>query len=238
MPRINVTRNAQPLPTTTPLPRRTPTAFTCPLRGPCFASALSPFPSYKACNRAVAAYRSAKDEQHRQRIARHLYLRFLPLVRKTLYRFCHRFRPASRCYSGACLPEELLGESYLAFVKALEQFDPKKGLDFVGYASQRLYWYLEHRARRLQPAGSQLEISDRRERPASASEEENRLLDRLLAEDLLDRVSPEDRALLRRYASGYRLCEIATQSGTSEHALRKRLERVRRRLRALVRPRS
>jgi RNA polymerase sigma factor (sigma-70 family) len=183
-------------------------------------------------------YRSANTEAQRLRIARDLYLRFLPLVRKTLYRFCHRFRPSSRCYSGACLPEELLGDSYLAFLKALEEFDPNRGVDFVGYASQRLYWYLEHRARRLEPLRRQLDISDRHDHPTPASDEEERLLDRLLTDDLLARLSLEDRTLLRRYASGYRLAELARENRISEPALRKRLERLRRRLRALIRSRA
>ncbi len=229
-----MTRDLHHSPTPQPGPH-TRAAFTCPLRGPCFSAAASPFSSYAACNQAVSSYLAATTEAQRQFIARELYLRFLPLVRKTLHRFCHRFRPASRCYSGACLPEELLGDTYLAFLEALDHFDPSRGVDFVGYASQRLYWYLEHRARRLERARRQLEVSDRRDYPVSGSEEEDRALDRLLAHDLLDKLSPEDRTLLRRYAAGYRLCELATQNATSEQALRKRLERIRRRLRALLR---
>jgi RNA polymerase sigma factor (sigma-70 family) len=125
----------------------------------------------------------------------------------------------------------------LAFLKALDDFDPGRGVDFVGYVSQRLYWYLEHRARRLERARRLVDLSDRREHPSSGAEEEDRLLDRLLADDLLGRLSPEDRVLLRCYASGYNLWEIAKQQGTSEPALRKRLERLRRRMRALVDPR-
>ncbi len=229
-----MTTNPHHSPTPEPPGPQPAAGFTCPLRGPCFSAARSPFSSYDACNRAVSSYLATTAEPQRHRIARELYLRFLPLVRKTLYRFCHRFRPASRCYSGACLPEELLGDSYLAFLKALDEFDPARGVDFVGYASQRLYWYLEHRARRLERAHRRLEISDRRDHPVSGSEEEDRLLDRLVAEQLLARLSPEDRALFRAYASGYRLRELAKENATSEQALRKRLERLRRRLRALL----
>lgn len=229
-----MTTNAGHSPTPEPPPGHPRAGFTCPLRGPCFSAAPSPFSSYAACNRAVSSYLATTPGPQRQRIARELYLRFLPLVRKTLYRFCHRFRPASRCYSGACLPEELLGDSYLAFLEALDEFDPGRGVDFVGYAGQRLYWYLEHRARRLERARRRLEISDRCDHPVSGSEEEGRLLDRLAAEELLARLSPEDRTLITAYASGYRLRELAKENGTSEEALRKRLERLRRRLRAVL----
>lgn len=218
-----------------PAPRTTrPLGFQCPLRGACFDSHPAPFASYAACNRAVAQYLESHNPAERRRLAAALYRRFLPLVRKTLHRFCHPFRRSSRCYPGACLPEELVGESYLAFRKTLDQFDPNRGIDFVGYASRRLYWHLEHRARQLQQGRNYLEISERRDHPTSAADEEERLLNRLLAQELVAKLTPSEAQLLEQHLAGHPLRELAERNGVSEVALRKRLERLRRKLKAFI----
>ncbi len=94
-------------------------SFQCPLRGSCFAPAGLPFPSSHATNEAVTRYKSCDWAPVRRRRADQLYLRHLPLVGKTLARFCQR----SRCYPGGCLIEELVGETYPIFRQVLDDYD-------------------------------------------------------------------------------------------------------------------
>lgn len=132
--------------------------------------------------------------------------------------------------------EELVGESYLAFRHALDRYEPAYGVDFVGYLSQRLYWMLEHRARRLR-LGQELQLEARQVEPADREEEE--ALNRVLATDVLATLAPADAELLARHAQGQTDRELAAALGASPAAVRKRLERLRRRIRArLVAPRG
>lgn len=212
-----------------PPPQHANGSFHCPLRGPCFAAAGVPFPSYRAANEAIARYQACPSATARQRRVAQLYLRHLPLVRKSLSRFCAR----SRCYPGGCLIEDLGGETYPAFRQALEEYDPSFGVDFAGYVSRRLYWVLQHCARRLGRAawqGQGLELAD----PPSSDLEEERLLDRLLAQDLLGQLDAEEAELLVRHAAGHTHRELAASNGLSPAAARKRLERLRARLRAVA----
>lgn len=214
--------------------RTSPGVFLCPLRGACFAAASHPFRSYAAANDAVARYQAAVTDSERYARARSMFRRCLPLVRKTLHRFCHPFRAESRCYPGACLPEDLLGETYPLFRRALDEFDPSVGVDFLGYVSRRLYWGLEHRARRTEQARHEATGMDPDE--LSQPAEENRLLDRILIDELIARLDPEDADLITRYAAGHSCEELAQWAGISNAAVRKRLQRVRSRLRALAAP--
>lgn len=51
----------------------------------------------------------------------------------------------------------------------------------------------------------------------------------------LDQMSPEDAALLRlRYAEGWRIHELAEHEGTSQRTIRRRLERLENRARAIL----
>lgn len=202
--------------------RHAPTRFECPLRSACFADA-RPYASFRAANRAAARYHACTCTDTRERHAARLYERHLPLVRKTLARFC----ATSRCYPGGCPVEDLVGESYLAFRQALDRYDPAYGVDFVGYVSQRLYWMIEHRARNQQDRALRLDVLD----VATADGEEERALNRVWAEDVLARLDPADADLLVRDAAGHTDKELAAAAGVSPAAVRKRLERVRRRAR-------
>jgi RNA polymerase sigma factor (sigma-70 family) len=147
----------------------------------------------------------------------------LPLVRKTLARFC----ATSQCYPGGCQVEDLVGESYLAFRQALDRYDPAYGVDFVGYMSQRLYWLLEHRARSQQDRALRFDVGD----VAASDHEEEQALNRIWVEDVLARLDPADADLLVRDAAGHSDKELAAAVGVSPAAVRKRLERLRRRVR-------
>jgi RNA polymerase sigma factor (sigma-70 family) len=207
-------------------PHHTVRGFQCPLRGVCFATA-RPYASVHAANRAASRYHACSCPATRERHATRLYERHLPLVRKTLARFCR----TSHCYPGGCAVEDLVGESYLAFRAALDAYDPAYGVDLLGYMSQRLYWALEHRARNLRNGRIVRLDAPEDER---ADREENRALSRVLARDVLATLDPADAELLTRHASGHTDRELAAGVGISPAAARKRLERLRRRVREAV----
>lgn len=206
--------------------------FQCPLRGSCFAAAGPPYASAQAANEAVARYKACPQAEARRRQGEELYLRHLLLIGKALARFCH---PAA-CYPGGCRVEDLIGDTYPVFREILDEYEPSYGVDFLGFASQRLYWRLEHRARRLERAmyrAAPLESVE----PLSPSETtEERLLNRAMAQELLSHLDERDAALMTRYAAGHSGRELAESEGMSSAALRKRLERLRARLRSLSSP--
>lgn len=204
------------------LARQAPLGFECPLRGRCLTGG-QPFGSFRAANQAAARYGTLVDADARERYAAQLYQRFIPMVRKTLRRFCS----TSRCYPGGCLTEDLLGESYLAFREALDRFDPAYRVDFVGYMSQRLFWALDHRARHLRA----LSVTGSAAADPDPHAEEDRALNRVMAAQLLADVSEAEADLLVREAAGHTDRELAEAAGVSAAAMRKRLERLRRRLR-------
>jgi RNA polymerase sigma factor (sigma-70 family) len=157
-----------------------------------------------------------------------LYLRHLPLVRKSLLGFCSR----SECCPGRCLNEELVGETFPVFLRALHEFNPERGVDFLGYVSQRLSWGMEHAAgRRLRACRREQSGDDLEQLPSEESAEERGLASVLVAQ-LLGRLTPEDAWLVEHhYAIGRPSRELAETLGLSDGAIRKRLERLRRRLR-------
>jgi DNA-directed RNA polymerase specialized sigma24 family protein len=122
-----------------------------------------------------------------------------------------------------------VGESYPIFRRALDSWDREMGVDFIGYVSQRLYWGLEHRARRLERPRREAPLTDLATEPAIEATED-RLIAAVTAEALMSRLDPEDGELLRRYGSGYSSAELAYWAGISPQAVRKRLERIRKRL--------
>jgi RNA polymerase sigma factor (sigma-70 family) len=227
-------------------PRRdagVPKGFRCPLNAGFLTTACAPYPSRAAANAAVARFRSCADPRARGRLASELFLRHGHLVRRTLRRFCAR----SRCYPGGCLVEDLVGAAYPVFRRVLEEYDAAAGLDFVGYASQRLYWGLEHVHRRLERerrrasgiAGAAGAFAPSGERPGSdgAPERiEDRLLDRIVTQRLLAALRPEDRWLLTRHVAGYTYEELAPALAATPAALRKRVQRLLARLRRLADP--
>ncbi len=204
--------------------------FQCPLSGQCFQTPGLPFPSCQEANEAVARYRSAASVTARRRLANRLFLRHMLLVRKTLARFCWK----SECFPGGCLVEELVGESYAIFRQALDDYEPSVGIDFLGYASRRLYWGLEHCARRHERALLRAPPSEMADPPAPRYAEEDRHLDRLLARKLLACLDAGDATLMADHAAGYSCQELARAAGLSHAAVRKRLERLRARLRHRV----
>jgi hypothetical protein len=153
-------------------------------------------------------------------------------VGETLARFCQR----SRCYPGGCLIEELVGETYPIFRQVLDDYDVSQGVDFLGYASRRLYWGLQHCARRLERAVFRAPPPEAREEPPPRHTIEERVLDRLLARELLARLDTKDAALLVSNAAGHTCTELAESAGVSPATLRKRLERLRGRLRSVTEP--
>ena len=205
-------------------------SFQCPLRSSCYGASGEPFASYRAANEAVSRYQSCTLAAQRCHQAEELYLRHLVLVRKTLARFCQR----SRCHPGACLPEELTGDTYPIFQQALENYDPSLGVDFLGYVSQRLYWGLQHCTRRLDSTQVRAPLAEMAEEPALRHAEEERVLNRVLAQWLLAQLDSSDALLMARYATGYSCRELAEALGISHTAVRKRLERLRTRLRAIA----
>lgn len=174
---------------------------------------LQAFDTYDACNAAVAAYQAAPSLDDRDRAAEDLYARLLPLVRKSLRRFCHPFYEESRCYSGACYPEELIGESYLWFREALDAFDTTRGVDFIGFAAKRLFWAGEHRVRSLRKNWYELTADGMPEDTAGDDSEEEKLLGRTLAESLLAQLDPRDAELVQRASEGFTSRELADWSG-------------------------
>ncbi|MBI4546163.1 MAG: sigma-70 family RNA polymerase sigma factor [Gemmatimonadetes bacterium] len=188
------------------------------------------FSSRSAANEAVARYQRCDSAEARREAADQLYRRHLPLIWKTLATLCGR----SRCYPGGCLVEDLVGEAYLIFCQALEQYEPSVGLDFLGYLRWKLHWGLEHRVRVARKASVMTRAPEEEAVPGRNGEEE-RLLDRVLASQLLSRLEGKDIELaVLHYACGRTSREVAEAYGISGVAVRKRLERLRGRLRALA----
>jgi RNA polymerase sigma factor (sigma-70 family) len=178
----------------------------------------------------VRVYQAQTDPAERARHANELYARHLPLVLKTLHGFC---KPGS-CYSGGCSVEDLVGETYSAFRGALDEFDVQRGVDFLGFAARRLYWELRHRIRETRRK-SPLEEGGSTDDPERPTAEEDRILDRVLIEELFTRIpSPDQRLLEFRYGQGCSCRETAEKMNLAPAAARKRLERARKRLQALV----
>lgn len=203
--------------------------FLCPLHRACLEEEQRPRISIEELNSLVAAYQSCTESDVREERAHRIFARCIPLVRKSLVRFC----PFSQCYPGACLPEELVGHTYVVLVQALDDYRPDRGPDFLGYAVQRLWWGLRHEARRLRkalpapPPGSGADMSLPREN------EETRILDRVYTEELLAGMSEDHAALLRlRCEDGYSHRELSKMTGLSSVAIRKRIQRLREGLRA------
>ena len=211
-----------------------PSEFQCPLHRACLSEENRLRLSIEALNALVAEYQSIEESEEsdvKQEHARRLFARCIPLVRKSLVRFC----PFSKCYPGACLPEELVGHTYVVFVQALDDYRPDNGHDFLGYAAQRLWWSLRHEARRLRkappapPSHSEADVS------LPPEDAEARILDRVFTEQLLTGMTEDNAALLRlRCEDGYSHRELATMTGLSSSAVRKRVQRLREGLRAGV----
>lgn len=202
-------------------------AFRCPLGRRCLRADVLPYPTIEALNAAVRRYRACPAGGTRDEKAWRLFARCLPLVRKALVRFC----PFSECRAGACLPEEMVGETYVVFVRALDDYQLDSGVDFLGYLAGRLRWGLRHAARRVSRLSSAPRRDEDSTEPARCESDEARILDRLFAEALLRTVGEDEATLVRlRYVEGYLHREVADMTGLSHAAVRKRLERLHRRL--------
>jgi RNA polymerase sigma factor (sigma-70 family) len=199
----------------------------CPIRPGAIPTTEMPYPDSAAVNEAVAAYRAVDSPAERTRLAQQLYLRHLPLVIRTLSRFCS----VSECEPGLCYPEELLGESYLEFRAALDDYDPDRSVDFLGYVALRLHRSLRHEVHAMRTTRGR-ELGDVPQDLMQRGETESRLIDELFVRELLEHLDPADANLVQlRYAAGVPAIELAKQLGTSDAAMRKRLERLRERLR-------
>ena len=202
--------------------------FRCPLRAACFFRVeASTFDTKSEAHAAVEEYQACQCPTVKAGQAEVLYIRHLLLMRKVLGGFC----PQSACYPGACLPEELFGETFPIFLKILDEYRPSFGLDFLGYASQRVRFGLQNRAR-----GSRRADNRSAEEALDAEDlqldMEGRILDRVLVDELLSGLSLDDADLLRlKYAFGHSTKELSERFGLSSAALRKRCERARKYLR-------
>lgn len=205
--------------------------FDCPLRAECLASGECPFPSCADVNRAVARYKSCRSSTTRRKQAYELYRLHLPLVRKTLARFCR----TSECHPGECLAEELVGESYPVFCQLLDDYRPSLGIDFLGFASQRLFWRLSRCAQQLeQRIGVPTQSLSDWLTPSQPVDE--RLFDQLHVSQILSRLDPNDADVVTRLAAGYTYRELSDSMGVSGAALRKRVERARARAQTFAEP--
>lgn len=129
----------------------------------------------------------------------------------------------SRCEPGGCLPEDLLAESYIVFTKALDEYDPSYGVDFLGYVSQRLRWGLGKRVTRDKKKWPVLLPPPAPEAEQGGEDVEEQLMDRLFLAEALDAVSEADAELLTlRYGVGYSTNELAESMGLAPATLRKR----------------
>lgn len=201
-------------------------SFRCPLRAACFAQPEPPFKTRSEANGAVEHYQTSSCPVAKAKQAEDLYARHALLMRKVLAGFC----PQSACYPGGCLPEELLGDTYPIFLKILDEYRPSFGLDFLGYASQRVRWALQHRVRGYDRADKR-SMEEVQEGDDFQVDTESRVLDRVFADKLLGRLPLEDADLLRlKYGLGFSTKELSERFGVSGATLRKRCERARRRL--------
>jgi RNA polymerase sigma factor (sigma-70 family) len=179
----------------------------------------------------VQNYQALTSPDSRAHAANDIYERHLPLVRKTLAKCCG----PRLCFAGGCPVEDLIGESYSSFRTALNDYEPARGVDFLGFVSQRLYWDMGHSMRKRQrPTAQLLPVSE----PAGwPGEVQDQLLDGVFADEIRALLEDDEAELIRlRYGDGYSGAEIASRMGLSHSAVRKRLERVRNKLRALLRP--
>lgn len=118
------------------------------------------------------------------------------------------------------------------FRTALDEYDPGRGVDFLGFVAQRLYWGARHRVRELRrPHPAPDPPLQAEEDPKQA---ERRLLLSVWVGECLEALTAEDADVLRaRYGVGYPCGEVARRLGLTPAAARKRLERARRRARRL-----
>lgn len=212
------------------LPIGLDSGFRCPLRGECFSAAGCPFPDTQTANDAVRAYQVLESPDGRAQAGNDLYLRHLPLVRKTLQRFCR----TAQCYCGGCAVEDLVGETYAIFRLALDEYDAGRGVDFLGFAGQRLYWETRHRLRDLNRTGADTD-PDGPHPEEDPGESERRLLGSVWVDEVMARLGDADAEVLRhRYAEGGSCGELAERLDLSPAAARKRLSRARGRLREVL----
>ena len=198
-------------------------SFRCPLTAECFGPSVKAFPSRAHGNAAVANYRACTCPVDQVSSATTLYLRHMPLVKKVLGRFCRE----SECHPGGCLPEDLLGDTYPIFKKALDDFDVSYGLDFLGYLSQRLKWGLLKSVQRRRKDLGEGEVVESSDSYCGWEEVEERLLDKVFVTELLGGLGDEEVKLVTlRYGCGFSSRELAEAKGISHGALRKRFERL------------
>lgn len=123
--------------------------------------------------------------------------------------------------------DEALQETYLRAWNARESFDGRKPLAWLQTIARNTSLDV---LRRRKPWQSEPHLWVNAAAPEGASP-----TDRLAAARLLNDFQPEDAAILRlRFAEGWRIHEIAEHIGTSQRTLRRRLERLQQRAKALL----
>ncbi len=207
----------------------------CPFLAPCFEGPVPVYPTREAANEAVKAYQDTSPSPSANGLAEALYLGHVLVLRKALAHFC----PESKCRPGACLVEELVGETVPIFMRALDEYDPTRGVDFLGYVSRRLIWGLRQRVRPLRKARALASAPQAPDLGRDGEDLEGQLIDRLHLQALMDVLSPDEAILLaKRYAEGFSGRELAESMGISYDAMRKRLQRLRARVRTGAEPRT
>jgi len=207
-----------------------PTAWRCPLTIEPFAMGESRcYPSTSAGNCAISAFRSHEAGTSPGDAVTAIYWGHLGVVRKALRRYCSR----SRCHAGACLVEDLVGESFILFHHALSDYDSSKGLDFLGYLSRRLKWGL---AKRIRKASSwyhadRSTLDDAPSLNDSDTSPESAAINRLTVSAALSRLPAADRQLLEaRFVDEVSYAALACHYDTTACALRMRVSRLRARV--------
>ena len=124
--------------------------------------------------------------------------------------------------------DEALQETFLRAWNARERFDGRYPLAWLQVIGRNTALEVLRRRRPWADApNAWLDAADPRGAGAPAQVDAVRLLDGF---------KPEDAAMLRlRYAEEWRIHEIAEHFGTSQRSVRRRLERIERRARAVVR---
>ncbi|MCB9677674.1 MAG: sigma-70 family RNA polymerase sigma factor [Alphaproteobacteria bacterium] len=143
-------------------------------------------------------------------------------------RYGRAVRARCRAMCGDTDADEALQETFLRAWKARGSFDGRHPLAWLHTIARNASLDL---LRRRRPWVDDAEVWLRLPAPTPASGSERVDIGRLLAD-----LTPEDAALLRlRYVEGWRIHELAEHFETSERSLRRTLERLEVRARAILR---
>ncbi|MCB9693327.1 MAG: sigma-70 family RNA polymerase sigma factor [Alphaproteobacteria bacterium] len=143
-------------------------------------------------------------------------------------RYGRAVRARCRAMCGDTDADEALQEAFLAAWRARDRFDGRHPLAWLQTIARNASLDI---LRRRRPWVDDADVWLRLPAPTPASGSERADVGRLLAD-----LSAEDAALLRmRYVEGWRIAELAEHFDTSERTLRRTLERLEGRARAILR---